>query len=44
MVYVAYSLGQGRPPVFVQGPQPLSLGGSKVVRAKIPMRGIPTKL
>jgi hypothetical protein len=43
-VYVAYNLGQVRPTVFVQGPQPLSLGGSQVACLKTPIREIPIKL
>ena len=43
-VYVEFNLGQGCATVFVQGPQPLSLGGSQVASVKIPIRGIPTKL
>jgi len=43
-VYVEFNLSQGRPTVFVQGPQPLSLGGSQVARVKVPIRRIPIKL
>ena len=39
-VYIVYNLDQGRLNVFVQGPQPLSLGGSQVALVKTPIRGI----